>query len=273
MLFLRLYLLALKITKRFFIVILAMFMIFILNGTVEHFVVQNRIQEFKSRAVGEPVADAIIANTYYYRVPAREGEDTSRNIFDFNRRIIGAKGDIITSNRNPLRDFQPWGDFMKPFAKYLYLGHTSINSTEDGSRVYETLGNRNWENNIVQESSNTWLIAEEYDTDDYSSPVIIGLRIKNTTPEQRDKMIEYAASKDGYPYNYTFLFNRVNSFYCTDIVSRSVAAAGININYDHLATTGNDIICSQNVYIIFLREVVIENGVERYNIYYLDDGD
>jgi len=250
-----------------------MFMIFVVNGAVEYFIVQNRIQEFKERAVGEPVADSNIANTYYYRVPAKEDEDTSRNIFNFERRFIGAKGDIITSNRNPLRDYPPWNFFIQPFAHYLYLGHTSINSAEDGSRVYETLGNRNWENNIVQESTNTWILSEEYGSDDYSSPVIIGLRIRNTTSEQRDKMIEYAASKDGYPYNYTFLFNRANGFYCTDIVSRSVAAAGINVNYDHLATTGNDILCSKNVYIIFIREVVIENGVERYNIYYLDGGE
>lgn len=247
-----------------------MLLIFFINGFFEHFYVQDRIQKFKDRAVSEPFADERIANTYYYRIEANEDEDISRNIFDFNTRVIGAKADIITSNRNPLRDFPAFSLLMKPLAYYFYLGHTSINSTEDGSMIIETLGNTAWDTNIVQESANTWVREEEYFPDDYSSPMIIGLRIKDTTSEQRDKMIDYAKSKLGAPYNFTFLFNRANSFYCTDIVSRAVAAGGVNINYDYLATTGTDILSSPNVYIIFIREVVVVDGVERYNIYYLD---
>jgi hypothetical protein len=257
-----------KILNRFLLIILICFFIFLINGVFEHFVVQDRIFEFKSRATEEPVADPLIDNTYYYRVPSREGEDISRNIFNFNKRIIGAKADIITSNRNPLRDYPFLSKLVGPFAKYLYLGHTSINSTEDGSRLIETIGNSAWENNIVREGNNDWLTKEEYG--DYSSPMIIGLRIKDTTSEQRDRMIEYAKSKLGYHYNYSFLFNRANSFYCTDIVSRAASAGGVNVNYDFLATTGTDILISENVYIFFIREVVIENGIERYNIYYLD---
>ncbi|HHX79824.1 MAG TPA: hypothetical protein GX692_02005 [Acholeplasmataceae bacterium] len=259
-----------KILNRLLLIILICFFIFLINGAFEHFVVQGRIEDFKARAVGEPVKDDKIINTYYYRVPAREGEDTSRNIFDFDTRIIGAKADIITSNRNPLRDYQILRELVAPFAKYLYLGHTSINSTEDGSYLIETIGNSVWENNKVQENRNDWITSEEAYGKDYSSPVIIGLRVKNTTSKQRDKMVEYARSKIDYPYNFSFLFNRANAFYCTDIVSRAIEAGGVNVNYDFLATTGTDILTSENVYIFFIREVVIENGVERYNIYYLD---
>lgn len=262
-----------RILNRFLLIILICFFIFIVNGTAEHFVAQDKIADFKARAVGEPVKDERIENTYYYRVPAREGEDTSRNIFDFKRRLIGSQADIITSNRNPLRDYPVLRELVAPFAKYFYLGHTSINSTEDGSRLVETIGNSIWSDNVVRETTNNWITEEESYGNDYSSPMIIGLRIKDTTPEQRDKMVAYARSKIGYHYNYSFLFNRANSFYCTDIVSRSVKAGGINVNYDFLATTGTDILVSQNVYIFFIREVVIENGVERYNIYYLVDGD
>ena len=262
-----------KIFNRLLLLILIGFFIFLVNGTFEHFVAQNKIEAFKARAEGEPIPDENIHNTYYYPIRAREGEDTSRNIFDMEKRIVGAKADIITSNRNPLRDYPVLRDLIAPFAKYFYLGHTSINSTEDGSYLVETIGNSIWENNIVRESKNTWISEEEHPNSDYSSPVIIGLRVKDTTPEQRDRMVEYARSKLGYRYNYTFLFNRANSFYCTDIVSRAVEAGGVNVNYDFMATTGTDILISPNVYIFFIREVVIENGVERYNIYYLVDGD
>ena len=121
-----------KILNRLLLIILICFFIFLINGTFEHFVVQDRIEEFKARAVGEPVKDEKIANTYYYRVPAREGEDTSRNIFNRERRIIGAKADIIAQPQS-FKKISDITELVAPFAKYFYLGHTSINSTEDGS--------------------------------------------------------------------------------------------------------------------------------------------
>jgi len=103
------------------------------------------------------------------------------------------------------------------------------------------------------------------------SPIIIGLRVKNTTEEDRNKIIEYADAQLDKGYNYTFIFNRENTFYCTDLVSRSVKNAGININYDHFATTGNDMIISKNTYIFFLRETVIVDGEKVFNVYFLEN--
>jgi|SRR5690554_2827665 len=165
-----------------------------------------------------------------------------------------------------MRDVPEISWIMSPLSKYFYLGHASINITDDGSRIIEVFGNSsNPENNVVAESLNTWHISDE------DTPNVIGLRIKGTSEEQRNKIVDYAKSKIDYSYNYTFLFNRSQSFYCTDLVSRAAASAGINLNYDYLATTGNDLIANRHVYIIYYRELVYENGIPRYNIYHLEE--
>lgn len=244
------------------IVILCMGIVFLVNGTFEQILVQERISEFKDRGVFEKQED----DTYYYRVlPEYDYEDISRNIYNIDSQYIGSTGDIIITNRNPMRETPlelPIGFLSENY----YVGHATIVSSDDGSRIYEVLGNSgNPETDTVQETQNTWVKGDMGDT-----PVIIGLRIKNTTTKQRNDMIEYAKSKKGYPYNFSFLFNRSSSYYCTDLVSRAVYSAGINVNYDYLATTGNDMIVSKNVYIIFLREkTVTETGETRYNVYYL----
>lgn len=263
-----------KIMIYTFVIIFGISIVFLVNGYFEYVIVNNRISDFKDRGlfVGEDNSGRML-NTFYYRVPKKyDYEDTSRNIFDFTYRTIGSKADIIITNRNPMRDEPTLALPVGFLSKNFYVGHATINSTDDGKRLYEVIGNSSYpENNVVTEGANDWIRVEEYLGEDGDSPVIIGLRIKNTTSEQRDTMINYVESKVGMPYNFSFIFNRSKSFYCTDLVSRAVKSAGININYDYLATTGNDIIVSNNVYIIFIRETVVEDGIKKFNYYYLDD--
>ena len=260
-----------KITLSTLIVILSLALVFLVNGYFEVIIVNNRIDNFKDRGVYQYSDDNI--KTSYYKVPMKyEYEDVSRNIFNFDSRWIGSKTDIILTNRNPMRENPALAGIVGFLATNFYVGHATINSNESGSRMYEVVGNSTkLEDNVVRESFNSWLTVEEALKDKGDSPMIIGLRIKGTTEEDRDKIIEYAENQEGMPYNFSFLFNRHKSFYCTDLVSRSTRNAGINVNYDFLATTGNDIIVSPNVYIIFIRETIIEDGIKKFNIYFLDD--
>ena len=66
-----------------------------------------------------------------------------------------------------------------------------------------------------------------------------------------------------------FCFLEKNRYYCTDLISRAYKTADINVNYDYLTTTGNDMIVSDNTYLIFCRQRVVKNKIEEYNIYYL----
>lgn len=255
----------LLVTRRILTVVLALTIVFLLNGITEYFIVQNKIAEFKSRGIEQfYVANT---NTYFYLVPKKHDyEDVSRNVIDFERKQLGAKADIFITTRNPMRDNPTLSWIVAPLSKYFYIGHATINIDDAGAYVIEVLGNNEApEDNVVMISRSLWYAVDE------DTPNVVGLRLKGTTEEQRDAIIDYAMSKIGYPYNYTFLFNRSRSFYCTDLVSRAPASVGININYDYLATTRNDMIASRNVYIFYYRELVYEDGVPRYNVYYLGE--
>lgn len=259
-----------RLLRNIFLIIISLTIIFLVNGFGEKIFVNKKIQEFKSRAIY--VASDPNLKTHYYKVLAKyDYEDTTRNIFDQENRIIGSKTDIIITNRNPMRDNPTLNIPIGFLATNFYVGHATINSTDSGDRMYEVLGNSiTPEENQVIESSNDWLIIEDYLKERSESPNIIGLRVKNTTEDQRNKVVEYLKKQEGKTYNFTFLFNRHNTFYCTDLVSRAFKHAGINVNYDYLATTGNDIIMSKNTYIIFYRETLIVNGKKEFNIYYLE---
>jgi len=256
---------AIKIFRRMFIIILGIAIAFLVNGITEYFVVQNKIKEFVNR--GEFVEYNKYTNTYFYRVKKEHDyEDTSRNIIHPTNNWIGSTTDIFVTSRNPMRNNPDFSGLMAPLSKYFYIGHATINVTENGSRLVEVYGNNeDPEDNVVYEANNVWHIEDEV------TPNVVGLRIKNTTEEQREQIVDYLKSKLGYPYNYTFLFNRNTSFYCTDLISRAVASVGININYDYLATTGNDMIISKNVYIFYYREIIKEEDDIRYNVYFLEE--
>ena len=64
------------------------------------------------------------------------------------------------------------------------------------------------------------------------------------------------------------MFYSKNKYYCTDLISRVLKKENIKTNYDSFYTTGNDLIVSNNTYIIFLCERV-KDGF--FNIYYLSE--
>lgn len=253
------------------LIILGLVLIFFTNGFYEKALVNKKLEDFKSRAVfiGK---DELRENVYYYKVAKEyDYEDVSRNTFDISTRIIGSKTDIIITNRNPMRGVAILDPLVGFLSKNFFIGHATINSTDDGSKIIEVLGNASTpDNNKVVESYNDWMIVEDSLKEKSESPIIVGLRIKNTTSSMRDEIIDYARMQIGKGYNYSFVFNRHNTYYCTDLVSRSVKHAGININYDYFATTGNDMILSNNTYIFFLRETIIVDGVKIFNVYFLE---
>jgi len=245
--------------KKLFIIIyvfLALFLVFVVNGAVERVLVNKEVEAFVKR--GELVYQK--GNTEYYRVsPKYSYEDLTRHIInDYNDTKPGAKGDIFVTPRNPLR-----GDpFMDLLSEITWLGHAGIVVSDDGKKTIEITGNLGSDNNYVQEWNNTWIIEQHTEE-------MMLLRIKNTTSLQRDKMVEYAYSQIGKKYNYTFLFNRGKTYYCSDLVSRAIEHAGLNVNYDFVATTGADMLLSDNTYIVYYKkEILVGNNIIR-KIYYL----
>lgn len=253
----------LNVIKMFFIVIFVMLIIFILNGSIECANVNSQIAEFKSRA--EWVSDKDTQS--FYKVVAThdyEIEDLkTRRTYSPSANYIGSIGDILITSRNPMQGvlFLDWPIGM--FSKYFYVGHSVIISEYDGSMVYESEGKLDKK---VLHSRNNW--AHSFTP---RNPTIIGLRVK-TDIETINKALEYCEQQLGKPYNPTFLFNRANSYYCTDLISRAYEYAGLNVNYDYLATTGNDMTVSNNTYMFFYMEQRLdENNEIHYDIYYLSE--
>ncbi len=245
----------------FIIIIITMFAIFIVNGMVENIFVNDKIREFTER--GMFVLQE--GNISYYKVKkAHDYEDTTRHIVDtYNDQKPGAKADIFVTSRNPIYSSVTLGYL----SRLTWIGHSGLVIDDEGKETIEITGNMTSEENVVQLWDNTWVYE---DSPGIKTPQIALLRLKNTTEEQRNKIASYANSKIGYKYNYTFLFNRNKSFYCSDLISRSVSAAGINVNYDYLATTGSDMLVSDETYIIYYKETTVENNVQKHKIYYLE---
>ena len=257
-----------KISINTLLVIIGLTLIFLINGHTEKFIINRQINEFKERAVyvGE---DPNLINVHYYKVSKKyDYEDNSRNTYTTTTRIIGSKTDVIITNRNPMRGVVGLDPLVGYLASNFFVGHSTMNANDQGTLMYEVVGNSTTpEENAVIKSSNDWSSYLK----DTQSPIIVGVRIKDTTSEQRDKMVEYASMQVGKGYNYTFLFNRENTYYCTDLISRAAKYAGLNINYDYFATTGNDMIISKNTYIFFYRDIEVVDGKNIFNVYYLEN--
>lgn len=247
------------------------FLIFTVNGLFEMGAVNSEINNFKNRAIFEKEIILQGQHVSYYKVLKKyDYEDVDRYIYDSNKYsdcYIGSKTDIILTSRNPLRNYEDAiiRDISKMFAKYFYVGHATINITDDGSECVESVGNQQ-ENNGVRIVKNDWIETEvRYGND---AQTIIGLRIKKTTEEQRNSICEELRNLVGADYNYLLMFYSKNKYYCTDLISRVLKRENIKTNYDSFYTTGNDLIVSNNTYIIFLCERV-KDGF--FNIYYLSE--
>lgn len=243
------------------------FFIFMINGIIEMTPVSIICNDFKARGEYE---DRIIINgqiVYLYTVEKKYDYEKTDNTFhkeDDDNYYIGGKLDIIITNRNPLRRsslaiIQDLGNF---FSKNFYVGHATVNISDEGKTIIESVGNDDGYVG-VRIKENDWLkeITSEND-----AQRIVGLRVKNLTENQENQIISDLLEKEGLKYNYNFLVRKAKSYYCTDLITRTFKQNGIKLDYDYLYPTGNDLIISNNTYVFFICERT-EDG--DFNIYYL----
>ena len=246
--------------------------IFFINGGIEKIFVTDEINSFIGRGVFEK---EIIINGQKVNVhkvsPIYEYEDISRPTFSevkynnyYTEYFIGSLADITLTSRNPLRliDYPMIRQTAGFFANNFYIGHATLNTTDNGDYYIESVGNT--EVNGVVENISTWFETEVRAGDDTNR--IIGLRVKETTKEDREKIVAEARSKIGLEYNMNFFYKHPNKYYCTDLISRIYEKYGYDINYDGFFSIGNDMILSKNTYIIFYIDRV---SSESFNLYYL----
>lgn len=257
-----------KILKRVILIILLVmstaFSIFVFNGFIEKTTVDTDINAFKERGVFVETID----NNSYYKVKAKDSED-GKGVFDYQSgtNYIGTTGDIIITNRNPLRYSKSFitRNIVNFFSKNMFIGHATYNVSSDGSMMVEITDHYiggGVDEEGVKYSPNNWIELDD------GSPMIVGLRVKGIDDETKEQLKRFAVENIGKEYNRYFI-KRQNKFYCTDLVTRAYESAGIYLNYDGFFVTGNDMIVCKETYIIFIREKVEIDGEDHYNIYYL----
>ena len=105
-----------------------------------------------------------------------------------------------------------------------------------------------------------------------------GLRVKNITEEQLQGVVAFGeTANDTYLYNYLFFLDLKYKYYCTDFVSRAYQKQmtveenqknySTVLNDDGFITSVNDLILSNDTYLIFYVEIIDEV----VHIYHLED--
>lgn len=194
-------------------------------------------------------------NFHFYEVEIEEKLDTpSISFTDANLPYIPTPGDIFIY-RESMLDVLP---LATEFITYYFGGHAGIVYYDN--KVIETTGAEPiFElNKVLMIENNVFFRPEQVDS--------VGLRVKATS-EQVDDALKYVYSAIDSPYNYSFVFNRKNSYYCTDLISRSYGKeAGLNFKLDEdgIATSCNDLILSDDTFITYY---LINKGYEKH-LYY-----
>lgn len=255
-----------KILSVSFLIFIVSFIVFLSQAVIENKEIRKKIEDFKAQAIVDE--ERSIEKVKYYKVS--HGTYLKKDSFD-EYGNVGTVGDILVKLKAP-SGFEDL-PFIEDFISYNVGGHAAIISNNDDfyKRVIETQGNSEF-NNKVDYSYNDWMDLTRFQE-------FIGLRVKNATIEDYISASKWAESKinpdeNFYNYNYNFLINRKNLFYCSDLVSRAYGYENeelrdkrFKLNYDGLPTTVLDLITSNDTYIFFYG-FIDNNNVKHF--YYMD---
>lgn len=217
-------------------------LIFIFDVSIENKIVKNDIEEFIQRGV-------FVGNVnefYLYEVEIEEElVYPSINFDNLGNPISSNPGDIFVYRTSTLDENYPGIPFIAEFSTYFFGGHAGV--IIDDTYTIETNGaySENGANVVALCTNNIMYTEAQRDT--------LGLRVR-ATQEDTDTAINYLHNAVGTPYNYSFIFNRENSYYCTDLVARSFGFdAGLPyvLDKDGVATSCNDLIISDDTYITY----------------------
>lgn len=228
----------LKIVSISFLIFISFLALLTVDAVGENLLVDSQLREFISKGVFVEQVDEYC----FYEVEIEEELRTPS--IEFSSRKIPLSvtpGDIYIYKESEI-DVLP---FAKEFISYFFGGHAGI--VYDDTKTIDAFGaSFNPEDNIIDFSSNNVLSS-------YRQRDVIGLRV-NATDEEVEKAVDFSYDAVGKSYNLSFVFNRKNSFYCTDLISRAYSKEnGLNFNLDQdgIATSCNDLVLSDDTYLIY----------------------
>ncbi len=264
------------------------------------------INQFKDRATFENETTVMYGNNEqtrrYYSVERREDYELNdtRSVFETeDRKHFGKDGDILLTQDSPF----PFVPVFHQFMTFYFGGHAALKSEELGyiqatgfptsnQSLLDIIFTRGDEphdyGNVTAHITpfDAWTNPVYRGESDPSYPYygnyyrnrFLGVRVKDVDDEILSNTIAYAEDKTGQAiYNFLFFLDMQYKYYCTDFISRSYQAAMLPeedqgnyarvLNDDWFITSVNDLILSNDTYLIFYVEVVDDI----FNIYYLED--
>jgi hypothetical protein len=212
---------------------------------------------------------------------------------------LGQKGDIFVTQESPFPNIFGVHQVMSFFVG----GHAALNNgnnqfieavgfPQSDERIIDIIrdpsdGTHDFSVGVRQSSTNYWMLPNFRNNTDvsysyygsYYREKFIILRVKNIDEVILDHTMDYANNHllNRSLYNFLFIADTHNKFYCTDFISRSYRY-GINpsakdknypktLNDNGFVTTVNDLILSKETYIA----AYVENRDGIRHIYYLEE--
>jgi hypothetical protein len=278
---------------RTLLVLVAGFFIFLFGQTIgEHIAIQREIRQFVQRGVLDEVHSTDTIKYYKVSRETYYPDELIRNPF-YNNDLTrpGSAGDIFVTQQSPLVGYPG----VHEFVTFFFGGHAAV--LDSTNRVYETIGipdsDENLLNVILNGGRNThvtggtynyWLDSTYRNTDpndpsyrafgNWYRNEWVGLRIKGVTQADIDEALLFLEDKaiQEAQYNFLFVLNTKNKYYCTDMVSRAYESIQTdsgkqkyNLNRDLIAVTVNDLILSKNTYISYY--VTTKHNIK--HVYYI----
>ena len=191
-------------------------------------------------------------NNYYYTVEVDSLDSPAIDTTVPEFPTLGNTGDIFLMPQSRM-DYVP---LFAEFVSYLFGGHAGV-VIDNGRRTIEAMGGSSSESFVYNQSSD--LYAEER--------TVVGMRV-DCSIEERKQAADNALKLVGKDYNYLFIFNTLNSYYCTDVCSRVYGkefGMKYNIDTNGFHVSLQDLFRSKDTYISFVKYKI---GNETH-IYYL----
>lgn len=241
----------LLVINYFLIFLLGVFIFFSIKSFKINDEIESQIEEFKNSAIfNKEISNDTIK---YYNV-TRETLENKKAFYDEINLYPGTMGDILVNLESPFRI-----PIFSELQTLFFGGHAVISY---GKEILEITGNFFRTDNIVKFAENDYITNS-------GIPRFVGLRVKNMAHEDYENLNKFYLEQLGKKYNYLYLFDTKNKFYCTDLISRGFESLnkGFHLNKNKGFVTVQDLVISEDTYIFMVKEID-KNGI--VHIYYLE---
>lgn len=293
-----------RLTQLSLLFLLGVIAFFIGESTYENIKKDEIINAFKSRA-DEVYTEEKYDTTYHYypikRIYDYELNDTRNVFYDDSKMYPGVKGDVLLTFKSPF----PYIPILDPVISFWLGGHAALvsdnnqilqstgmtsNGFLDISTMFNVIMHRGYdEENVyrvsVQQASNYWMIPHRTQSHGeypyygaYYRDEILATRVKfedpNKIQEEIDIAVNFAKDKVNRGlYNYLFILDTQDKFYCSDLVTRSYLAVNdvnqtnYSLDDDGFIPSIQDMLISEDTYMTIYKET----RADGIHIYYLED--